>query len=221
MEVQVRWTSRSDGDFADPRHAPTLPDVPQPYTWLRQVHGTTVVVVEAPGAAAGEEADAAVTAVAGCAVMVRTADCAPVVLQGDGAVGVAHAGWRGLLDGVVQSTADAMRELGHPCTSAYLGPCIGPECYEFGADDLDAVVGRYGDAVRGRTSWGNPALDLAAGVRAALGEVGVDNVEQLGSCTACDQRWYSHRARGEAARFATAAWLHDPLGAEGPVGGLH
>jgi YfiH family protein len=181
------------------------PDV----TWLRQVHGAEVVVVTRPAEHAGAAADAAVTNVPGCKLAIRTADCAPVVLTGDGAVGVAHAGWRGVQAGVLQATVGAMRGLGvqGPITAS-IGPCIHAECYEFGARDLATVAGRYGAAVRGVTSAGRPALDVRAAVTAALAEAGVVEVLDDQPCTACaEDRYFSHRARGDAGRFATIAWL--------------
>ncbi len=166
-------------------------------------------MVRAPGDQAGVEADAAVTATPGCRLAVRTADCAPVVLLGPSSVGLVHAGWRGLLAGVVERTVAAMATLGELPAQAVLGPCIRPGCYEFSGPDLDVVAGRYGEEVRAVTGWGTPALDLPAAVRAALREAGVVTVVDDAPCTACDERWYSHRARGEVARFATLAWLED------------
>jgi copper oxidase (laccase) domain-containing protein len=134
----------------------------------------------------------------------------PLVLVGDGAVGVAHAGWRGLAAGVVGATAAAMADLGSAPQRAVIGPCIRPGCYEFGPADLDLVAGRWGDAVRATTADGRPALDVPAGVRAALAEVGVTEVVDDGTCTACDaDRYWSFRARGEAGRVATVAWIDD------------
>lgn len=184
---------------------------PLPWTWLRQVHGSDVVVVREPGQHAGVAADAAVTATPGCAVAVLTADCAPVALVGEGGVvGVAHAGWRGLVAGVVERTVDAMRAEGAGRISATIGPCIHPECYEFGPADLDVVAARLGDGVRATTAAGRPALDLPAGVRAALASAGVEEVTTIDACTACEPaRWYSHRARRERARQALVAWI-DP-----------
>lgn len=179
-----------------------------PWTWLRQVHGAEVVTVTRPGEHAGAEADGAVTAIAGAALAVQTADCVPVVLLADGAVGVAHAGWRGLYEGIVGSTAAAMDALGHPPRRAVIGPCIRPASYRFGAADLDRVAARWGDSVRARTDDGEPALDVAAGVRLALAEVGVVEVEDGGACTATDPvRYWSHRARADDGRIATVAWL--------------
>jgi len=181
-----------------------------PWTWLHQVHGADVVTVEAPGAHAGAPADAAVTATPGAAVAVTTADCAPVVLLAGGAVGVAHAGWRGLEAGVVAAAAQAMADLGHPPERAVIGPCIRADRYAFGPADLDRVAGRWGDGVRATTPEGVPALDLAAGVRAALAEAGVTAVDDAGTCTAADAtRYWSHRARAEAGRIATVAWIED------------
>jgi YfiH family protein len=173
------------------------------------VHGADVVIVNRPGEHAGASADAAVTAVAGCRLAVRTADCVPVVLVADGAVGVVHAGWRGALEGVVLASVAALRGIGGDApVRAVIGPCIHTECYEFGARDLDTMVARYGPDVAGVTSEGSPALDMRAVVRAALGESGIDAIDDGDPCTACSaDDYYSHRARAEVERFATIAWL--------------
>jgi YfiH family protein len=178
-----------------------------PWTWLRQVHGNRVVVVDRPGGEAGERADAAVTDRAGCALAVLTADCAPVALVArGGVVGVAHAGWRGLLDGVLEQAVRAMRTLGAGEVRAVLGPCIRAECYEFGSDDLDRVARHLGDAVRGTTSAGAPALDVPAAARAALAREGVVELDDVEVCTACSSGHFSHRARGDRGRQALVAW---------------
>jgi YfiH family protein len=171
------------------------------------VHGAEVVTVTKPGEHAGASADAAVTNREGCVLAVRTADCAPLVLAGTGAVGVVHAGWRGLLDGVVQRAVAALRLLDDGPLAAHLGPCIRAGCYEFDGPERDQLAERFGRSVQATTTWGTPALDLAAGVHAALAEVGVVDVHDASGCTACDRRWFSHRARREAGRFATTAWL--------------
>lgn len=215
MRVQHRTTTRADGDLAVALAPGLLASrrravASGPWTWLRQVHGADVVTVTVPGEHAGAAADAAVTAVPGAVLAVTTADCAPVVLVADGAVGVAHAGWRGLEAGVVAATAEALAALGHPPRRAAIGPCIRSVHYAFGPAELDRLAGRWGDAVRATTADGTPALDLAAGVRAALAEVGVRDVADDGACTASDpERYWSHRARGETGRVATVAWLED------------
>ena len=178
-----------------------------PWTWLRQVHGDRVVTVASPGEGAGTRADAAATDRAGCALAVLAADCAPVALASpEGVIGVAHAGWRGLAGGVLERTVDAMRVLGAGEIEAVLGPCIRPECYEFGAHDLDVVATRLGDGVRGRTTAGEPALDLPAGVVLALGTVGVARVADTEVCTACSAAQFSWRGAGSHARQALVVW---------------
>lgn len=164
------------------------------------------MVVTEPGEHAGVAADAIVTATPGAVVAVHTADCAPVLLDGGGAVGVAHAGWRGLTAGVIEATVAAMDDLGHRPTTARLGPCIRTRCYEFGGAELDEVEAAYGPAVRGTTAWGTPALDLAAGVRTACERLGVA-LDDDGTCTACSPRHWSHRARADTARQALVAWI--------------
>ena len=136
-----------------------------------------------------------------------TADCAPVALASDeGVVGVAHAGWRGLAAGVVDATVEAMRSLGATRIQAVLGPCIRTACYPFGAEDLDTVVTLTGPEVRGLDRHGRPALDLAAGVVAVLRRAGVDDVDDVGTCTACSDGHWSWRARRDHARQATVVW---------------
>lgn len=211
MAVHHRFTDVRHGDLAvggDPEvlTARRRAIVDAPWTWLRQVHGARVVTVTEPGEHAGTEADAAVTAVPGAVVAVHTADCAPVLLVADGAVGVVHAGWRGLAAGVIEAAAGALSDLGHPASAAVLGPCIRPRCYEFDGPELDLVAERYGPTVRARTWAGTPALDVAAGVAAACRALGLELVD-AGTCTACSPVHWSYRARGDAGRQALVAWV--------------
>ena len=217
--AQVAFTGKAEGDMGhggEPVVA-VRPDVAArrravvdlPWTWLRQVHGAGVVRVEGPGDRAGARADAAVTAGAGCALAVLTADCAPVALASvEGVIGVAHAGWRGVLAGVLEATVDEMRALGATDVSAVIGPCIHPGCYAFGASELDRVAARLGDGVRATTPGGESALDLPAAARAALARAGLGPAEvtDVGVCTACSPRHFSWRARREQQRQAAVVW---------------
>jgi copper oxidase (laccase) domain-containing protein len=202
VSVHVRASTVRDGDFhidGDPvaLHHRRQAFVPGPWTQLDEVHGATVRVVEQPGQFDGEIGDAAVARCPGAVLSVWVGDCAPVVLIGsDGAVGVAHAGWRGALDGVVQA---AVRSMASPSVEAILGACIGPCCYEFGAADLARMVERYGSEVSATTDWGTPSLSMPAVVRAALAEVGA-TLRDESECTMCHpERWFSHR-RGQHGR---------------------
>ncbi len=208
--LRHRFTGRREGDLAagaewveDRRRAVAV----MPWTWLRQVHGAGVVTVTEPGEHAGACADASVTAVPQAVLAVQAADCAPVVLLGEAAVGVVHAGWRGLVDGVIEASVQAMRSLGSESIRAVIGPCIRSGCYEFGAGDLDAVVRALGPPARGRTTRGTASLNVAGAASAALRKAGVDVVEDVAVCTACSPDHWSWRARGDRQRQAAVAWL--------------
>jgi YfiH family protein len=169
----------------------------------RQVHGTAVHRVTAPGDAAGVEADAIVCDRPGIAVGVVTADCVPVLVVGaEGrAVAAIHAGWRGLCAGVVSAGVAA---LGAPPAAAAIGPHVGPCCYEVDAPVLAAVRARFGaeppaGAVRAGRA-GHAWLDLGALVAAELVRAGVP-AGAIGraavACTACDSdRFHSYRRDG-------------------------
>ncbi len=205
-----RFTGRAEGDLApdsigvDRRRQAVAPG---PWTWLRQEHGATVVVADEPGDRAGARADAVVTAVPGAVLAVTVADCAPVALVGTSAVGVVHAGWRGLLAGVIPAAVDAFRRLDTGPVRAVIGPCIRPPCYAFGRRHLDPVVEAFGEGVRAQTSDGQPALDVAAGVSHALVAAGITEVHDSGLCTSCSPGHWSHRGGKDRQRQALVAAL--------------
>lgn len=237
--ARVRLTGRAEGDLGHSGAFVTRPRaevlarraavVDLPWTWLRQVHGAAVVTVAEPGGGAGSVADAAVTDQPGCALAVLAADCAPVALSSpEGVIGVAHAGWKGIMAGVVQATVTAMRDLGATEIEALVGPCARAECYEFGAADLDRIAGCLGPRVRGLTSRslisrslisrgltirgltsrGRPALDLAAAVGGALADAGVapTSVTDVDTCTVCSPGHYSWRGGRDLERQAVVVW---------------
>jgi YfiH family protein len=179
---------------------------PAQWVWLDQVHGVHVHVATEP-TRAPPEADAAVTAEPGLPIAVLTADCAPVALACDNAVGVVHAGHRGLEHGVIQAAVAALREIGTGAVRAYLGPCIRPARYEFGPSDLARLVARFGPRVEGRTREGKPAFDVPAAVRAALAECGVADLDDAGICTAESAAHFSYRRDGATGRQVTIAML--------------
>lgn len=206
--VEVTMTTRRAGDLRPAttgwpaRRQAVLPG-PE-WAAVRQVHGAVVASIHDRGGAA----DALVTASVDRPAMFA-ADCALLGLASrEGVVAAVHAGWHGLCAGVIEETAAAMGALGASSIQAVRGPCIGPECYEFGLEDLEVVARRYGSSVRGETAGGRPALDLAAGVRAACARAGIELVEEIDSCTACavasdgEAMWFSHRARKDEGRHA-------------------
>jgi len=174
---------------------------------MQQVHGRAVAVV---GAAQqpGEPlpvADALVTDVAGLGLVVLVADCVPVLLAArrSDVVGVAHAGRRGVLAGVVPATVAAMRDLGaRPDRMvAVVGPAVCGRCYQVPPEMADEVVAAE-PATRATSSAGGPGLDLRAGVVAQLLAAGVRSIEADPWCTVESPDLYSHRRDGVTGRFA-------------------
>ncbi len=119
-----------------------------PWRFLHQCHGNEVVVVGPEEPCEGREGDALVSSLPGAPLAVFSADCALVGLASpQGVVGAVHAGWRGLLAGVIERAAATMREQGATDIAAVVGACIGPECYEFKAADLAPLVEAYGPSL--------------------------------------------------------------------------
>ncbi len=166
----------------------------------RQVHGSTVIAVSSAGPAG--EGDALATETTGLPIAVTTADCASVVLETDAAVAVAHAGWRGVVAGVVRAAARAVESLGSspgPVRRAASGPSIGPCCFEVGADVAALFNHRHVKSIGGRTT-----VDLSGAVRDQ-----VPDAEWWSApvCTRCDEGYFSFRANRTTARMAAIGWL--------------
>ncbi len=208
--VHIYNTDRSDGDFAVRDPAPDVEErrraiIDAPWSWIIQVHGTTVHEVTKVGEHAGATGDGLITTETRCPIAVTTADCSPVVLVAEQGVAVIHAGWRGLVGGIVESTGARLVEQAGPPVEALVGPGIHPNRYEFGAEDLATVIDRYGPGVQSSTSWGSPALDMPAAVTEACRAAGWA-VTEIGPCTS-DEHYFSHRTRGDRARQTTVAWI--------------
>ena len=174
--------------------------------WMNQVHSSTVAAARTESV---PTADALVLdtrmpgAPAGCCVLV--ADCVPLLLaHRDGIVTAAvHAGRRGMLDGVVPATIDALRRAGAVPGDlwAAVGPSICGSCYEV-PDHMRMLSAQREPACASRTSWGTPGLDVAAGVIAQLERAGVGHISAGGWCTYEDPRFYSFRREGTTGRLA-------------------
>ncbi|MCC7215717.1 MAG: peptidoglycan editing factor PgeF [Burkholderiales bacterium] len=189
--------------------------LPADPVWLEQVHGRDVVAVDAAGAdalrAAPPRADAALTRSPGVVLSVRVADCLPVLLADRAAsvVAVAHAGWRGLAAGVLETTVAAMQAAPGDI-AAWIGPAIGPRAFEVGADVRDAHCADDAGASAhfAPVAAGKWLADLPALARRRLAAAGVADVVVDGACTHAEAaRFHSWRRDRTRGRMALVAWL--------------
>ncbi len=171
---------------------------------LYQEHGTTAFeVTEAPSRDALPHADAVISKTPGLVIGVLTADCAPVLLS-DAEAGVAaaaHAGWRGAIDGIVESAIREMERLGarRERISAAVGPCIGQAAYEVGPDFEAAFLARDPENARYfklNAESGRPHFDLPGFVMSRLAAAGISDTENLALCT-CENEslFFSYRRK--------------------------
>jgi polyphenol oxidase len=184
----------------------------RPLNWLNQVHSSDVVSEFAPGS----EADAAVTFTGKHACVVLTADCLPVFFCDRRAtrVGVAHAGWRGLADGVLENTVAALAANPEELL-VWLGPAIGARVFEVGPEVRQAFLDGHPEAaaafVPSPYRLKHYMADLYRLARQRLASVGVTQVFGGNLCTLSDrERFYSFRRDGaQTGRMASVIWLED------------
>ncbi|MFE9247552.1 peptidoglycan editing factor PgeF [Streptomyces sp. NPDC007088] len=179
--------------------------------WMNQVHGREVAVVDGPwGEREVPAADAVVTGQGGLPLAVLTADCVPVLLADPvaGVAGAAHAGRPGLLAGVVPAAVEAMTGLGARPERivARTGPSVCGSCYEV-PEEMRAEVSAVAPPAYAETSWGTPALDVAAGVLGQLADLGVVDVRRSPHCTRESQDHFSYRRDRVTGRLAGYVWL--------------
>jgi YfiH family protein len=200
-----------------------LARLPAPPLWLKQVHGSAVLDASAPrNSAQAEEADAIVSRRAGEVCVVLTADCLPVLFcdRGGSVVAAAHAGWRGLLAGVLERTVMAMKTPPGQLL-AYLGPAIGPQSFEVGDEVREGFVAANSEALaafapllpnddggadhRRSRKWRANLYLLA---RQRLAGAGVEHIFGGNYCTVRDrERFFSYRRDGVTGRMAALIWL--------------
>lgn len=197
----VAFTDASDGDMrSDPQAREAVSSslgIDSDWARVHQVHGDMVIRVDASGDAG--EADAVWTAERELPLAIFTADCFGVVLLAPGAVGVAHAGWRGARTEIVAKLRAAMEKAGHPPQRAAFGPGIEPCCFEVGPEVAEGFP-----AHTDTTDWGTVSVDLPA---ALSDQVDGLSTWRSGRCTKHEQGLYSHRGDQTPARQASLGWL--------------
>lgn len=181
-----------------------------------QVHSTNIKLVgRAHTGTVQPSTDGLLTTTPGVAIFFRFADCTPVILFDPvrRALGVIHAGWRGVACGVVPAAVEAFELYAGSQPSdlwAGVGPTIGSCCYEVGPEVADAVARSSGNGSNpSQQRNGSLYLDLPAAVRSQLSRAGVAQIEMAHLCTACNtSEWFSHRAeKGQTGRFGIVAML--------------
>lgn len=180
--------------------------------WLEQVHGTHVLNLDTLSlaqAAGTPIADASFSRTASQVCAVMTADCLPVLLcnQAGTEVAAAHAGWRGLCDGVIEATAaqfsSPMDEL-----IAYLGPAIGPQKFEVGVEVKHAFCGLHPQAAACFIPSGDKYLaDIIGLAKLRLSLLGIKHIYSADICTVSDTDYFSYRRDKVTGRMASLIWL--------------
>jgi len=181
-------------------------DLPCDPVWLDQVHSNRAV--PAVKTEPLQQADACYTAESGVVCAVLTADCLPLLVCAvDGSqVAAIHAGWRGLLAGVVANTLSAMQDNE---LLVWLGPAIGPDCFEVGTEVRDAFVQKSAAFMTAfkQKNHGKWLADIYQLARIELAMLGIDKVYGGGFCTVTEQeRFYSYRRDKQTGRMATLIW---------------
>ncbi|MBR1152187.1 peptidoglycan editing factor PgeF [Bradyrhizobium sp. JYMT SZCCT0428] len=182
------------------RMAEQMGVAPDRFLSVHQIHSPDAVVATGPWTGDKPRADALVTRTEGLAIGVTAADCGPILFVDPTArvIGAAHAGWKGALTGVIESTVDAMEKLGadRSGTVAAIGPLIRQHSYEVGGEFLE----RFLDADAGNAAYfiaseraGHSMFDLAGYIRMRLENAGVLMIDDIGVDTYSDERFYSYR----------------------------
>ena len=164
MTAKVLSTDSYDGNLSisqpeDQLHQTQRRIIDAPWSYLKQVHGGVVLRIRNSGDHHGAEGDGMVSNASGIPMAIQVADCAPIALICETPViGIVHAGWRGLLAGIIQNACSEMRKLGGHPTIAVVGPCIYPKHYEFGSVELEYMTREFGPTVESETLGRNPCV---------------------------------------------------------------
>jgi YfiH family protein len=186
---------------------PLMPSEP---VWLEQVHGT--VVANADAAACRVQADACIARQRGSVCVIMTADCLPVLLcdEAGTVVGAAHAGWRGLCDGVIEATVKEMG-VAPQQLMAWLGPTIGPHAFEVGEDVRAAFMAHDAQAATAfipLAAEGKYRADIVRLARQRLNALGITRISGGTFCTYHQKdKFFSYRRDGVTGRMGTFIWL--------------
>ena len=194
------------------QHLQDAEGLPSAPIWLNQTHSIDCVVVEGPEV--GRNADAAVTRQPNTVLAIMTADCLPITLcnQQGNEIAAIHAGWRGLVNGILETTQTHIQSEPNQCM-AWIGPAICGQCYATGEEVLDQFTQRYPFATqafyRNNHQWYADLPKIATKILEALG---ISPIYQSHACTfESNNHYYSYRREPQTGRIATLMWFQDTV----------
>ena len=213
----VSWVSEiEDGDFsADQTRNRALKENQSKlrngeWNWLSQEHGTEIIWLDDHERSLGDTGDAVGTSSSQKVLAITVADCLPLLLIEEGGIlTLAHLGWRGIEQGLLEKTIQFIKTKSNEPISAVLGPCINSCCYEFGKDEMDNLVSKYGPKIVSETLAGALSLNIKECVREILRSRDVEIKHDDAFCTNCDPRHWSFRAEGTDKRQVMIAWKEE------------
>ena len=185
-------------------------NLPNPPVWLKQTHSAKVIEAST-SINSVEEGDALFTSQPNVVCAVMTADCLPIVLSDHESqcIAIVHAGWRGLIEGIIENTVAAMRRHCTP-SMAWLGPAIGASAFEVKADVYQAYLAKNQHFASCFQACSQHAwhFDIYAAARLVLSRAGVEHTYGGDLCTVSDaQKFFSYRRDGVTGRQVTLAWI--------------
>jgi YfiH family protein len=176
-----------------------------PVVFPTQVHGVRCIEVTTETQSDTQEADACFTRLLHQPIGILTADCLPVLFASSDQVACAHAGWRGLVGGVIETTLATFDEPSR--VSCWLGPAIGPSQFEVGPEVIDAFLTKHSQwrrFLKASAKPGHGYLDLQSLAADILQQAGVPEIHRLDACTVNDPTaWYSYRRDRVTGRMAS------------------
>jgi len=213
--VKAYTTLRTAGDLANNENRTQLKEIlklPAEPIWLSQVHGTSALPALPENT--GKQADAAFTNQINHICVVMTADCLPILLcnRNGSTVAAIHAGWRGLSNGIIESTIQGLHLVPDEIL-VWLGPAIGPNQYEVGDEVRECFIKKNPNAAEAFTPSINDRwmADLYALARLRLNEIGIAEIFGGNYCTYSDtERFFSYRRDNKiTGRMASLIWIGD------------
>ena len=180
------------------------------WNWLSQEHGTEIIWLDENERAFGDKGDALGTSSSQKVIAITVADCLPLLLIEEGGIlTLLHLGWRGIEQGLLEKAIQFIETKSNEPMSAVLGPCISSCCYEFGQNDMDTLVEKYGPKIRSETLAGALSLDMKECIREILRSSDVEVKHDDAFCTNCDPRHWSFRGESTDKRQVMIAWKEE------------